>query len=259
MKPEEYFKNHKQIELFWTLLIDSVSHELTTPLSIVRMIGNNVEKVSPALLDGYKLAINNKLLEPKFNENSLKTIAEHSIPSLKTNVTSMIDFLSLVHQYTHALIHPSVSLDVRHCLQTLLKNYPYENDADRNLVHVDFPDAMKSDIPLLFISTLFEQLLNNAIRAIHQAGKGEIMISAKHEEEHNVVHFQDTATGMSPELQEKVFSRFFSKRNGNIIPALGFCKLALLVKGGDILCETKEGEFTKFSILFPQPHKKAGE
>ena len=71
---------------------------------------------------------------------------------------------------------------------------------------------------------------------------------------YNVIYVKDiNSPGIKPELISKLFDDFYTvgKKEGTGL-GLSFCKRNMNLFGGDIICESEVGKWTKFSLLFPE-------
>lgn len=239
----------------WSRMVDCIVHDLTTPFAILRMIGMGLEEKIPSLIEGYQLAVKNGLIESKFKEDDLKYIEKQAVPEISSDIKQLSDFLSLLYPYKKKLFFNSPDiklLSIQACIQEVLKKFPFPYEEQKKLLHIknDY-DFTFAGAPF-FIEQLLSNLLLNALYYINSEGKGEITIWAEEKENYNALHFKDTAKGMNEEQLSRVFSRFFTKRDDNIVPGLGFCRLALLQQGGDVLCHSVNEEYTDFIVMFPK-------
>lgn len=97
---------------------------------------------------------------------------------------------------------------------------------------------------------VFVNLLRNAVDAI--AGEGQVTLRTRAEGGHNVVDVSDTGTGISPEVQEKLFRPLFTTK-GEKGTGLGLatCYAILRRHGGDIQVKSTPGEGTDFTVRLP--------
>lgn len=111
------------------------------------------------------------------------------------------------------------------------------------------------DISLQADPTLLDQvlinLLVNAIEATKDSPEAKISLSAYIASDKKVViKVADNGSGMSKEVQEKIFIPFFStKKNGSGI-GLSLCKQIVMLHGGNIQVQSKEGHGTAFLLRF---------
>ncbi|MFT3742431.1 MAG: HAMP domain-containing sensor histidine kinase [Gammaproteobacteria bacterium] len=206
----------------------------------------------PNLLEGYQLAVENKLLpEEKIAPKSLKALEENIFASIPIEAKKSIAFLNCLSPYNKQLVNPEIpALSIVDVVQNALKRFSGLNQ-DKFITHLDLKYDFKIQVAQPFIDCLLDHLLQNSYTAIKKGNKGEVTILAEQDAGYNVLRFQDTATGMNQETLGHIFNKFFSVRENQIVPGLGYCRLAILQGGGDILCEAIEGEYTRFNIRFP--------
>ena len=94
-------------------------------------------------------------------------------------------------------------------------------------------------------------LIKNALYFIKEEKRGEITITLKKGEKFNELIFEDTARGIPAEVLPKVFTQFSTTRKGGSGMGLTFCKRIMHEYGGDIVCESEFGSYTRFILNFP--------
>ncbi|WP_230306269.1 ATP-binding protein, partial [Legionella pneumophila] len=111
---------------------------------------------------------------------------------------------------------------------------------------------------LPFLSLFFRQLyrihvnlIKNALYVIAMAQRGEINIWTESGDKYHYLYFKDTAKGMSKQQLNRLFNHFYTTTFMGTGIGLSFCKLVMNAFGGDIVCESKEGEYTLFILSFP--------
>ena len=235
----------------WITILGELSHDLIGNLAIIRQKNNILNSMLPALLKGYHLAIENNLMDAVVKEKHLNVIMDLNPES---HIADMIEQIQLMSSYSEQMSPDSVdmkTLSALNCLNELLDNYVFENDTQRDLVRIHSTNDFQFKCSLLFIHSLLNNFMTNALRSIEKSGKGSITMWLSQEGNYNLIHFKDTGSGMSNELLSCVFDRLLSKREDKPLPALGFCRTAIRYVGGDIICKTLEGEYTHFSVMFP--------
>ena len=88
-----------------------------------------------------------------------------------------------------------------------------------------------------------------------------LRISSKREAERAVIRIKDNASGMPPEIVEKVFTPFFTTKPAGKGTGLGLAMSADIVRehGGTIQVNTEPGAFTEMVIDLPlQPPRRPG-
>jgi signal transduction histidine kinase len=104
----------------------------------------------------------------------------------------------------------------------------------------------------VFLTTIFSNLLNNSFYFIKKAGKGSILITFEITDKHNVIVFEDTGYGVKPDVLPSIFDKGFSRRRDGTGMGLYMCRELIEHLGGNIMCESNFGEFTRFIIKFPK-------
>ncbi|MER2999359.1 sensor histidine kinase [Pontibacter populi] len=109
--------------------------------------------------------------------------------------------------------------------------------------------AIQADTNLL--DQVLINLLVNAIEAVKDQPEPEITLTAYTDSENKtVIKIIDNGTGMSKEVQEKIFIPFFStKKQGSGI-GLSLCKQIILLHRGTLQVQSELGEGTVFSLRF---------
>ncbi|MBC5774668.1 HAMP domain-containing histidine kinase [Pontibacter sp. KCTC 32443] len=109
--------------------------------------------------------------------------------------------------------------------------------------------SLKADTNLL--DQVLINLLVNAMEAVKDQPDPHITLTAYTDSENKtVIRVIDNGTGMSREVQEKIFIPFFStKKQGSGI-GLSLCKQIMMLHRGSIQVQSEEGEGTAFSLRF---------
>jgi signal transduction histidine kinase len=126
---------------------------------------------------------------------------------------------------------------------------------DERGAHVRFRTELGQDLPPLLASPselreVFVNLLRNAVDAVE--GESEVLVRTRAEGPHGVVEVGDTGTGMSPEVQEKLFRPLFTTK-GDRGKGLGLATCYAIVRrhGGNIQVKSAPGEGTTFTVRLP--------
>ncbi len=238
---------------FFYCLIRSAAHELRTPLATITMASHATEKILADIFNGYKIAVEHKLVEPSVHPAKFQLI-EGSFVGIKKAVEDAQNFLTILTRYVeNYTMDPADTkmLSITACVDKLLSRYPFNNDQERTLVHVDLKHEFMFKAPEVFIEDLLLGLLKNALFYVRQANKGDVHIWTETTQDSNVLHFKDTGLGIETKNLPHAFDRLFSRRPDGTKAGLGFCKEVLRAFGASITCDSKEGEYTHFMIQFP--------
>jgi PAS domain S-box-containing protein len=126
--------------------------------------------------------------------------------------------------------------------------------ADRN---IEIKIEVESEVPNILgdrgqIKQVFFNLIKNGMEAM--AGKGQLKILARSDEEHIYLQFVDNGSGISKEDIAKIFDAYYStKTEGH---GLGMMIVQRIMRhhGGSIAVESQIEVGTVITLQFPQPH-----
>lgn len=231
----------------------TIAHEMRTPLASINSAINGLKKYFPALLDAYlkaeKSSIDIPKIPPKHHEKLLTLLDDIQSELLSAN--TIINMLLQNIKLPELKIGEFSPCLMSHSLDDAINRYPFSSDKQAQLIHLDYKyDFSFMGNQLLMIHILFN-LIKNALYAIDMTGKGEIHIWTECDSDKNILYFRDTGKGISPAILPKLFDRFFTTSSHGTGLGLSFSKRVMQAFGGDITCESVEGEFTLFKLSFP--------
>jgi len=98
---------------------------------------------------------------------------------------------------------------------------------------------------------VFNNLVQNAIQAIHRETKGAIDITLEQKTKHVVVKVKDNGQGIAPEQRERVFVPNFTTRTSGMGLGLAMAKNIVESAGGKIWFESQVNVGTTFFVELP--------
>lgn len=140
-------------------------------------------------------------------------------------------------------------LSAAECVERAIEAYVHEDDAHRDrLRFVEVSDFLFKGDETILTLILFN-LLKNALHYL-PAYPDSVVSVAVYERRITVT---DTGPGIGPERLEHLFRDFatFGKVDGTGL-GLSFCRRAMQSLGGEITCASRVGEFTTFTLSFPE-------
>ncbi len=227
----------KGLSQFKSDVIDSVSHEMRTPmtkiLSYSEIITDPELSKDPEILEKAGKIIKNNLL-------LMKTLFDQMITMSKLD-HSKFEYLS-----THFSLSESID--------KILNNYNKEITEKELSITKNYSD----DIFLYMDENAFFYLMNNLIvNAIkYNKFRGILEIAVRVENNNLIIDIYDTGIGISTSDKEKIFNRFFrSERSKKSYPGtgIGLSIVNRIIKdyNGEIYVESKEGLYSKFTVILP--------
>jgi len=207
------------------LLLD-VSHELRTPLT--RM----------------KVAL--EFLEDSQAKKSLRA----DIEEMEKMVNEILETARRQHKYENRKKQPT---NLAELLKQTLAAF---EDRPPGIEIVDFPSEIEVRVDREQIKTVFENVLNNAIK-YSQPDSGSIQVSCKHRESFAVVRITDKGIGIPEEELAHIFEPFYrvdksrTKDTGGYGLGLSLCKTIMEAHDGKIEVQSRPGAGTTVSLFFP--------
>lgn len=136
------------------------------------------------------------------------------------------------------------------CIESALHEYPLE-DSQKDLIHWDKSVNFSFNGNDIYFKHIVFNLLKNALYYIKAANKGEVFIWLEKGKKYNRLYFKDTGKGIASSVLPHIFESFYSKTARGTGVGLAFCQSTMKSFGGNITCESVEGEFTTFVLSFP--------
>jgi len=220
--------------------LTSVAHELRTPLS-------SVNASVRGLIRTYG-ADTCRSVEEKFG--ALDALAR--IQFEVRHMNHMIDLFLLSASAVRKNLRPVEMVSMNATVATMLQRYPFVSDAQKQQValelRADFHFAGQNELAVIVLLNL----LRNALKAIHRAGKGRVRIIVDGRHRTPRLLFIDTGCGIAPNHLPLIFRRFYSypAHNGSGI-GLALCQEILRAWNSRIRCVTREQAYAIFVLEFP--------
>ncbi|MBC3539867.1 sensor histidine kinase [Rufibacter sediminis] len=223
----------------WQKLLNVMTHEIMNSIAPISSLADTlknrlqetvVTEVSPLDLEELEEGISTI----KYRSQGLLKFAQtYRNLSKITHLNQERIRLQDIFQNLRRLMHPSLA----------------QKNIKLNLILQDPNLTLEADPNLL--DQVLINLLVNAMDAVKESPAPEITLSAYAASEGKVViKISDNGTGMSKEVQEKIFIPFFSsKKNGSGI-GLSLCKQIIMLHKGTIQVQSEEGKGTSFFLFF---------
>ncbi|HIY77381.1 MAG TPA: GHKL domain-containing protein [Candidatus Sphingobacterium stercorigallinarum] len=108
--------------------------------------------------------------------------------------------------------------------------------------------VLEADVNLL--EQVLINLLLNAIEAVKEEGEPYISLSAIQTADHILLKVHDNGKGMSAEIQDQIFTPFFTTKKSGTGVGLTLSKQIMLLHKGNIFVDSKENQGSTFTLQF---------
>ncbi|MGH7263379.1 MAG: PAS domain S-box protein, partial [Candidatus Rokuibacteriota bacterium] len=227
----------KTIERLKDEFIGTVSHELRTPLTAIR---GHLELV----LEGDAGPIGP--LQREF-----LGIADQNTERLGALINDLLDVEKLEAGKMRMARDP---VDLAAVLREVVSTFRLQAERKGLAFRAAIDDGLVVAGDRDRLIQVFVNLVSNAIK---YTPRGEVGITASREDGQPSIVVHDTGIGMSAEEQKQLFTKFF-RSQAPVVRDAGGTGLGLVIAkgiveglGGRILVESRPGQGTRFSVLFP--------
>lgn len=210
--------------------ISNVSHEIKTPLAVIR---------------NYAAALKNDKLSEEERKKYAQTLVEASerLTGLTVNILKL-------NKLEHQQLKPeykTVRLDEQLADCVL----GFEDALDKKKIELDCAlDEISVVTEPAYLEIVWNNLLSNAVKFTPEGGK--IFVGLKDEEDKAVVTVRDTGCGISPEAGGRIFDKFYQgdtshSGEGNGL-GLALVKKVIDILGGELSVESELGKGSVFTV-----------
>ncbi len=222
------------IETLKTDFISNVSHELKTPLSVIQ---------------NYSTMLQN----PSLSEEERIEYAR-ILNSASANLSELITSILRLNKLENQQIFPQKELfnlgeNVCECMLQFEKDW----EEKKLNIETDIEEDVIVDGDISLLSMVWSNLISNAIKFTDEGDT--VSVSVRKDGKDAVVEVSDTGCGMTPEVAERIFEKFYqgdtsraTKGNGL---GLALVKRVIDITDGEIKVESEEGVGTTFSVKIP--------
>jgi PAS domain S-box-containing protein len=234
------------------LLSAAMAHELRTPLRGIESGTSGLATYLPRLIEGYEMAKKAGLDVPYVSPMHYQSLSKvvDNIQLEARAAFSVIDMLLIKASLAEVDVQAFQDHSIADCVEQALERYPFRQD-ERKMIHWQTGDFHFHGDDMLMIHVIFN-LIKNALHYVKAANKGNIEIWCDEDKKFNILYFKDTGQGIAPDILPHIFERFYTRTKHGTGVGLAFCQLVMQSMGGDIVCDSVQGEYTQFTLYFPK-------
>jgi len=224
-----------------------IAHEMRNPLSAL--------KASIDVLDS-------SLPEVKTIKGDKAEIEKIDVERMKEVLTGADEVIRNGNEAIDLLL---TSIDQSRVSHSTFRSYSVEQVVRESLASFSYPSDHAKDVVSLHVEggydyfgsdTLLKYALYNLLKNSLYYQNGEefrIAITISQDQNDNYLYFEDNGIGIEKEKLGYVFQDFYtSGKSSSYGLGLPFCKRVMQAFGGKIKCESEVGQWTRFTLKFPQ-------
>jgi len=225
---------YKELELVKNRFITNISHDLKTPLSLIKAPAMQITKIS----DDEQV---------RKHANYILKNTEHLL-----RVVGQLLQLNRVDKGLNELYIDEVMVDL--LIQKLGQQYSGLAEKD-NIQFIFTSEPVKVMTDSFRLEQILHNLVHNAFRYTGKNGRIELL--AVQENDRLKISISDNGPGISKDLQEKVFERFYKvDENNHEGTGIGLSLVKEYVQSllGNIQVDSTNGKGTRFTVSIPNRH-----
>ena len=220
--------------------INNMTHEFKTPIATVSLAVDSIN--------------NSKIIKEEKEVRYYTGIIREEIQRMNKQVESVLR-MSLLDK--HELEFNLIETDIHELIDRAVSKISLLLNERNGEIEVDAKaeDAHVMIDPDHFTNALLN-LLDNAIK--YSEAEPQIVISTRNMDDGLTISVKDHGMGMSKEVQQKIFDKFYRKSSGNIHNIKGFglglsyVKAIVEAFGGSISVKSEAGKGSTFNIFLPK-------
>lgn len=228
----------RALEKYRAEFVANVSHELKTPLTAIR---------------GYvETLLNGALDDQVHNRDFVEKIDKHAI-RLSRQIDDLLEISKLESKRdVGQFVHLDLIVVIRHAMETLAqKAYAKKIKLELQTELADcFIKGLEDHVYRAVLN-----LLDNAINYTNQAGI--VKVVCYQENKATIIDVIDNGLGIEPQHVTRIYERFYrvdkarSRELGGTGLGLAIVKHVMNIHQGRVLVESKPGQGSKFTLVFP--------
>ena len=222
------------IETLKTDFVSNVSHEMKTPIAIIK---NYAEM----------------LRMERITEEQRKEYAK-SVESAAVRLSDLIGNILKLNKLENQRITPDIEVyDVCRQLCECILQFEDVWDEKEIVLEAEIEDAAMIRADASLMELVWNNLLSNAIKFTEPGG--QVTVSQTSDEKQIRISVSDTGCGMSRESMESIFDKFYQgdtshSKEGNGL-GLALVQRVLELMDGDIQVVSEEGKGSTFTVVLP--------
>lgn len=232
----------------WCELLNNTAHDITGHVATLRLKNKMLRELLPNLVKAYRLATRHQLITAELNERYLANLDD--ISNADDQLTAITDILRLQNASSARLVTPAETLPatfIVDSLHTVLNSKAF-NEQQKQRIVLDCQLNFSFNCAPVFIESLLTHWLNR----VKETNDNTFIIWTSEAETHYSLQLKETGNSMDEQACMRFFEQYFAKTNATLSIGPGFCRLACLQTGGDVLYRSEPGEYTQWTILFPK-------
>lgn len=218
-------------EAAWRDIARQVAHEIKNPLTPMKL---HIQYLQQAIKEGRSGV-------DQLAARVSVTLIEQ-IENLNVIATEFSNFAKMPQA------HPE-TLDMAEVLQSVVSLF--QKDSNSNLSMEAGTQPVWVHMDKNYLIRIFNNLIQNAVQSLPQDGTGWVKVQYEQKDAQVVVSIRDNGCGISTELQDKLFTPYFTTKSSGTGLGLPITRNMIIHSGGNIWFESETGSGSVFFVALP--------
>lgn len=232
----------------------NIAHELRTPLASIRAVSRGLRRQYPKLLEGYERARRAGLIDDPISDRRLADMRD-ALDIVDNEVSASNTIIDMLLLKTSDQPPSTGKLDrfsAAECVEESIRRYPFNNSRERALLRSEALEDFDVCAPKILVVHVLFNLIKNALYYVKRDERSEIVVRTTSVDGRQCIEVHDTGVGISSRERYRLFEQFYTTTSTGEGAGIGlsFCRMVMEALGGEITCESKEGEYTTFRLFF---------
>lgn len=232
-------------------LVAGIAHEINTPIGVAR--------TGTSFLKEHVEEIRKKFEEQTLSKDEFSTALD-SFGELSVILDQNLDrAMKLIRDFKMTSAdqssHELREVSIREYIEAVMHNLSPRFKRTGIKWSVEAPEKeMRLHVGAIN-QILVNFTMNSLSHAFNDGAAGQINIVYHYEKGRRILEFRDDGMGIPSDIRSQIFEPFFTTGRGKGYTGLGLSIVYSLVKdvlGGEIECDSHEGEGTTFRIIYPE-------
>ncbi|MFZ1529910.1 MAG: HAMP domain-containing sensor histidine kinase [Ferruginibacter sp.] len=215
----------------WKEMARQVAHEIKNPLTPMKLSMQFLQKSIAT------------------NAPNVKELTDKVANTLVEQIDHLSTIANEFSQFANIENASKEKTDINESLRSIQLLYTGNSEAIFNWELLAQPVYIYAD--KTHINRLFTNLILNGLQAVPEARVPQITVSEELAADHVLIKVSDNGTGISPELEPRIFTPNFTTKSSGTGLGLAMCKRIIEQKNGEIYFETSAEEGTTFFVKIP--------
>ncbi|ETO18263.1 sensor histidine kinase CqsS [Reticulomyxa filosa] len=235
-------KEHNEKIEVMQLVGGAMAHEVKSPLATLNMVAQTVEHILEKFTDSAAKNSSHKNISREDYEylrelgKDLNKVSRQGIETVNSLLTTLK--ISIIAD-------DKSKYSANECILAALKDFNMHMDHSKKINL-----KVVNDFTFFGSKHYLKHVIINLLKNSYKYGGSKVTITITVDD--NKIYFRDNGVGISSEDIPLIFDRFYTKGRTGTGIGLAFCKMVMDDIHGSIICQSKLGKFTEFTLTFPK-------